>query len=91
MIKNWFSNHPIFVTIADADISDKYLDHMLVKFEQKLYGKKLIFQLGIFVTIDDADIGSLKSLHSLFDKYFDHILVKFELFCGPNYTNFWAY
>ena len=26
----------------------------------------------------DADIGSLKSLHTLFDKYLDHMLVKFE-------------
>ena len=30
------------------------------------------------VTIADADIGSLKSLHTLFDKYLDHILGKFE-------------
>ena len=30
------------------------------------------------VTIIDADIGSLKSLHTLFDKYLDHMLVKFE-------------
>ena len=28
--------------------------------------------------IADADIGSLKSLHTLFDKYLDHMLVKFE-------------
>ena len=26
----------------------------------------------------DADIGSLKSLHTLFDKYLDYTLVKFE-------------
>ena len=26
----------------------------------------------------DADIGSLKSLHTLFDKFLDHMLVKFE-------------
>ena len=31
-----------------------------------------------YVTIADADIGSLKSLHTLFDKYLDHMLVKFE-------------
>ena len=30
------------------------------------------------VTIADADIGSLNSLHTLFDKYLDHVLVKFE-------------
>ena len=31
-----------------------------------------------YVTIADTDIGSLKSLHTLFDKYLDHMLVKFE-------------
>ena len=29
-------------------------------------------------TVANADIGSLKSLHTLFDKYLDHMLVKFE-------------
>ena len=28
--------------------------------------------------IADADIGSLKSLRTLFDKYLDHMLVKYE-------------
>ena len=32
-------------------------------------------------TIANADIGSLKSLHTLFDKYLDHMLVKFEQNC----------
>ena len=31
-----------------------------------------------YITIADTDIGSLKSLHTLFDKYLDHMLVKFE-------------
>ena len=31
-----------------------------------------------YVTIDDADIGSLKSLHTLFDKHLDHMRVNFE-------------
>ena len=42
---------------------------------------KLIFPLGIYVEpyhIADADIGSLKSLRTLFDKYLDHMLVKSE-------------
>ena len=38
----------------------------------------LISDLAFYVTIADADIGSLKSLHTLFDKYLDHMLVKFE-------------
>ena len=33
---------------------------------------------AFYVTIADADIGILKSLHTLFDKYLDHMLVKFE-------------
>ena len=31
-----------------------------------------------YVTIFDADIRNLKSLHTLFDEYLDHMLVKFE-------------
>ena len=42
-------------------------------------------------TIADADIGSLKSLHTLFGKYFDHMLVKWTKLYGPNYTKFWAF
>ena len=41
--------------------------------------QNLIFRLGIlYYHIADADIGSLKSLHTLFDKYLDHMLVKFD-------------
>ena len=43
--------------------------------------QKLIFRSGIFFTIADADIGSLKSLHTSFHKYLDHMLVKFEQNC----------
>ena len=31
-----------------------------------------------YLTTAYADVGSLKSLHTLFGKHFDHILVKFE-------------
>ena len=44
------------------------------KFTVKNWFSEWIF----YVTIADADIGSLKSLHTLFDKYLDHMLVKFE-------------
>ena len=37
-----------------------------------------IFRSAFYVTIADADVGSLKSLHTLFDKYLDHMLVEFE-------------
>ena len=40
--------------------------------------KKWFSDRAVYVTIADADIGSLKSLHTLFDKYLDHMLVKFE-------------
>ena len=39
----------------------------------------MIFQYRAFyVTIADADIGSLKSHHTLSNKYLDHMLGKFE-------------
>ena len=37
--------------------------------------------ISCFVTISNADIGSLKSLHTLFDKYLDHMLVILEQNC----------
>ena len=39
---------------------------------------KLLQNRAFYVIIADADIGSLKSLHTWFDKYLDHMLVKFE-------------
>ena len=42
------------------------------------YSKNL-FSDGVFhVTFADADIASIKFLHTLFDKYLDHKLVKFQ-------------
>ena len=40
----------------------------------------MISDRTFYVTITDADIGSLKSLHTLglFDKYLDHMMVKFD-------------
>ena len=35
----------------------------------------------LYVTIADADIGSLKSLHTLFDENLDNMLVKFKQNC----------
>ena len=42
------------------------------------FAAKIDFPTCILCYIADADIGSLKSLHTLFDKYLDHMLVKFE-------------
>ena len=42
------------------------------------YCKNWFSDRAFYVTITDADIVSLKSLHILFDKYVDHMLVKFE-------------
>ena len=33
---------------------------------------------AFYDTLADADIGQLKSLHTLFDKSLDHMLMKFE-------------
>ena len=46
---------------------------VMANFLQKLFSDRTFC-----VTITDADIGSLKSLHTSFDKYLDHMLVKFE-------------
>ena len=46
----------------------------------------------MYVTIADTDIGSLKSLHTLFDKYLGYMLVKFEqhrMVWSPKYWAFW--
>ena len=47
---------------------------------------KLIFAVNLPLklfpaSVAIADIGSLKSLHTLFVKYLDHMLVKFEQNC----------
>ena len=47
-------------------------------FKGKFTAKLLVSDRIFYVTITDADIGSVKSLHTLFDKYIDHMLVKFE-------------
>ena len=40
------------------------------------------FLIGFFyIIIADPDVGSLKSLHTVFDKYLVHMLVKFEQNC----------
>ena len=38
----------------------------------------LKLKLSLLMPRPNTDIGSLKSLHTLFDKYLDHMLVKFE-------------
>ena len=48
------------------------------KFQQQIYCKNWFSNRLFYVTIADADIVSLKSLHTIFDKYLDHMLVKFE-------------
>ena len=55
--------------------------------------QKLISDRAFYATIADVDIGSLKSLHTLFDKYLNHMLVKFEQnrTYGLNHTKFCAF
>ena len=47
-------------------------------FNGKIYCKNWFSARVLYITIADADIGSLNSLHTLFDKYLVHMLVKFE-------------
>ena len=47
---------------------------------------KSIFAVNLLLklspaTVANADIGSLKSLHTLLDRYLDHMLVKFKRNC----------
>ena len=50
---------------------------------------KIDFLIGAFyVTIADADIGNLKSLHTLFEPHAGKIWTKSY---GPNYTKFGAF
>ena len=49
-----------------------------LQLKQQIYSKSLFYDRLFYVTIADADIGSLKSLHILFVKYLERILVKFE-------------
>ena len=50
------------------------------------------FAVKLFpATVANADIVSLKSLHTLFDKYLDHMLWIWTKLYGPNYTKYWAF
>ena len=51
------------------------------KFKWQIYCKNWFLDQAFYVIITDADIGSLKSLHTLFDKYLEHMPVKFEQNC----------
>ena len=56
----------VFATVARKSLNGKF-------------SAKIDFPIRAFyVAITDSDVGSLKSLRTLFDKYLDHILVKFE-------------
>ena len=73
--KNWFSDGVFYVTIADTDIEslkslhtlfDKYLDQMLVKFEQN----RMVWTIKNFDLFD-------KKIVSIFDK----VLMPFWKIC----------
>ena len=48
------------------------------KFQWQIYCKNWFSDRAFYITNTDAEIGSLKSLRTLFDKYLDHMQVKFE-------------
>ena len=47
-------------------------------FNGKFTAKNWFSDRVFYIAIADADIGSLKFLHTPFDKYLDHMLVKLE-------------
>ena len=49
--------------------------------EKSFFTVNLPLKLSPDATVANADIGSLKSLHTLFGKYLDQMLVKFEPNC----------
>ena len=63
------------------------------EFNGKFTAKDWFSDRVFYITIADADIGSPKSLHTLFDKYLDHMLVRFEqnfeLFDKKMLNHFW--
>ena len=58
----------VWATVARKGFNDKFTAN-------------IDFPIRHYVTIADADIGSLESLRTLFDKYLYHMLVKFEQNC----------
>ena len=57
----------------------------------KSYCKNWFSDRVFHVTIADADIGSIKFLHTLFDKYLDHAGEIWTNTYGPNYAKCWAF
>ena len=50
-----------------------------MKYPIRIFFLVVNFPLKLFpATVANDDIGSRKSLHTLFDKYLDHMLVEFE-------------
>ena len=64
----------IFMYGETLDFQD-LSDFRLVSISNANYCKQTISDRVFYVTIADADVGSLKSLHTIFDKYLDHMLV----------------
>ena len=60
------------------------------EFSRQSYCKNWFSNRVFYVTIADADIESLHSLHTLFDKYLDHMEIWTKSY-GPNYTKFCAF
>ena len=62
------------LSTTNVSISHGNIKHPIGK---SIFAVNLPFKL-FPATVANADIGSLKSLHTLFDKYLDHMLAKFE-------------
>ena len=93
----WYKHFLRNVTWRDFSLSVSVLTMVARKsFNGKVRPTaKIDFLMGhnYYVTVADAEIGSLKSLHrpTLFDKYSDHMVVKFEqnrMVRTPNYAKF---
>ena len=57
---------------SNVTISNGNMDEFNSKFTAKIDFSDRVF----YIIITDADIGSLKSLHTLFERYLNHMLAK---------------
>ena len=59
---------------SNVSISNGTIKHPV---EKSIFAVNLPLNISP-ATVANADVGSLKSLHTFFDKYLEHMLVEFE-------------
>ena len=70
-------NGGVFFFFSKGGARENIVSNIKYPIEKSIFAVNFLLKL-LPATIANADIGSLKSLNTLFDKYLDHMLVKFE-------------